>query len=1619
MSLSDLIASAKKAFNQYQIKNQSTDYASESRVFFFSISDGATRAQTFTFVATEYEQAWKQAAQALQKKIQQEKLIVHNLRVDWVVYRQTLTWKDIKQRLEKTKRNFFRLGLSLDRNFERAFLEQELNANSMLYPAIDKDESRAVLNEKNFTDYVKKKYPNNSELVLSDEMEMLLFSTAAVYVDVHEDQVFIAAPDAEKNWTHASHLNTGHRLIDTVTPELLYRTFDSATDFLAQQVQPDGRFIYGLYPCFDRPVPSYNTLRHASSLYSMLEGYEVTQSSYAIEQITKGINYLANQLIREYTVDDKQMCFLVDTGDEIKLGGNAVSILALVKYTQLTADQQFLPLMEKLALGFSYMQNPETGQFAHVFNASDLSLKELHRTVYYDGEATFALMRLYGLTKDERWIVMVEKAFEYFIAVNLSQAKDHWLSYCVNELTLYRPEEKYFYFGIQNVIHNLDFILNRETTYPTLLELMMAAENMLQRIKQMPSMHHLLAMVDEEKFYQALHHRAHYLLNGYFWPEMAMFYKRPDKIVGSFFIRHHRFRVRIDDVQHYISGLVAYRRFLMKRNKSDHHYFSEKLQNQYMSRNNIKGRLILKYFDSRQLFRFFVDGQLQERYQGWVGYESGEPGSIQALLNAFAYMLERFDLHDGIDATYLLDLHKVCMTGVQTKNPKSSPGDLRCLNSGMPFYASSTTIENIQEILKMREKDGTHIFNNKDYQRTADDLDANKIYDAIQSLGKLNYRNWYPNLTQEQKDAIEKKKGLQAYYKTKNYIQMQFAERVDEIVNRFNVNIKKAETAEVRLLNIAKLVRELELLHPFPDGNCRTFACILLNQLLLNYDFLPTCLYNPNWDGELSLLQWIDEIKKGMAVTQRLLLNPNSSEYRFSIESAKCEDVARFNVMAKDAIQKINSYNEVYLTPERLETFTEGVWITSCKPYQRFAGVGIYNSVSMGDLYFACEIEKWKKEGVSVKDAINRVVQKGIKAIVVDDSSIIPDIKIPVFLVKNALQAFKQAASAVRQSHNPLTILITGTEGKSGAKIQLHHLLSRQVNTHAVLNSANTEVPVLRSLINLSVEHVVEINEVSVGANEDVRVERSNLVNADICLFTNIGPNHMDMHKTMQNVLIAKSSVVQGMRDEGLCIVNKDNEYASGLIREIKNRKDNIPIYTYGSQNTDDAQLLSSVFDKDRFGWNVHARIDGVIVDYFLPLAQSHAPLASVGILLTVAKMGLDVVKAACDFASVVPFETMGKVEKLDKEGVEFFFYDQSRRGGISGMKSAFADIANMKVSGKVVALVGGISVLNDSEWTQEAHHQLANLVNNSPIKRLYTTGSFMNYVSDKLATPAVAHSDDIETLAKWLIDDIEEGDLLFIIGSAYLYLGRVSELIKNLLSNKGTQRKVVDKSKLPLEFRMLLVYQAVAKGETAARATALQAVSYSDYKKTLTEYKTYTDYRASILYNFFNRLDVIASSFSLKCVNDDVLSTAYYNRVFSLNYCKRWFNNIDKKPGIDNKSFFGSFYQTPVTGWLLHFEVASQHLHMGLVRCEYNEDGIHLIKKISESESQGAIQYWCDLGVEGLVYRTWSIGWLSIDLGSVIQPTKFDEFNLLHNFENTLVFQEKVLPIFNFLRER
>lgn len=527
-------------------------------VLFLSVSDGDRRARVVEAGGDTFDEVWAKASALMADVMAKDEIAGRWLRADWVEEVQPTTWRALKGLLTNIKRNYFRYGLALDPAFNTAFLEQELNANAMLYSG--GVIPHCVVNEKNFGIYVSQKYPELPSVNISDDAEVFVLSTRGRF----------CAEAGEVLELNPSGLDAGRRQIKKLGDDDLLGLIGRSSTYLAGEVLEDGRFIYGYHPCFDRRINAYNTLRHASTTYAMVEAWAVTRDAQLGAAIERSLGCITRDLVREKLLPDGTVAaFLVEDNGEVKLGGNAVTILALTKYSSVTETRHLLPLAEKLAAGIRFMQDEATGTFVHVLNFEDLTVKDAFRTIYYDGEAAFGLMRLYDLTRDPALLASIERAFEHFIAAEHWRHHDHWLSYCVNELTRYRADERYFRFGIANVATYLDFVSERITTFPTLLELMMAAERMIRRIGESDDLRHLLAEIDLPKFYRALHKRAHYLLNGYFWPEMAMFFRNPNRIVGSFFIRHHAFRVRIDDVEHYLSGLVAYRAFLLAGGEGD------------------------------------------------------------------------------------------------------------------------------------------------------------------------------------------------------------------------------------------------------------------------------------------------------------------------------------------------------------------------------------------------------------------------------------------------------------------------------------------------------------------------------------------------------------------------------------------------------------------------------------------------------------------------------------------------------------------------------------------------------------------------------------------------------------------------------------------------------------------------------------------------------------------------------------------------------------------------------------------------------------------------------------------------------------------------------------------
>ncbi|UQB41506.1 hypothetical protein JX580_07380 [Thiomicrospira microaerophila] len=515
---------------------------------FFSYCSGEQKAKQLNITSSTPEEAWMSLLTTLEKKEDKKlsQVFVRWLRLDWIVESNEHTFVELNADIRASTNGFYTKGISLDPSFEYALLESELNANGILYTgSVDKGHWQSDLNELKLKTYVQKKFGNKSPVKFTDSTLFYTFKTCGCFIS---SNTFYEIRDGGR-----------YRNIKQLDEKNLKYVISASRRFLTSQIQPNGRFVYGIVPQGNRTFTGYNAMRHVGAVYSLLDAWAGEEEKVSKQSIDLAIQYAINKLTLSLNMNGKKLTFLVD-GDEIKAGGIGLCLLMLVKYTELTDDLRYAEVMEQLAEAILFIQQPD-GSFTHVLDASTLEVKQAYRTIYYDGEATFGLMRYYQLNKEQRWLDANIKAFNYFCEKNHWKAHDHWLAYALNEITKYVQDDRYFELGLKNVFKHLNFILERETYYPTLGELVMASYQLIKRIEAIPEKQHLLETYDMDKFHRALEYRMHYLLEGFYWPEIAMFFDTPFRIVGSFYLRHHEMRTRIDDVQHYLSGYVAYKRY--------------------------------------------------------------------------------------------------------------------------------------------------------------------------------------------------------------------------------------------------------------------------------------------------------------------------------------------------------------------------------------------------------------------------------------------------------------------------------------------------------------------------------------------------------------------------------------------------------------------------------------------------------------------------------------------------------------------------------------------------------------------------------------------------------------------------------------------------------------------------------------------------------------------------------------------------------------------------------------------------------------------------------------------------------------------------------------------------
>jgi hypothetical protein len=363
----------------------------------------------------------------------------------------------------------------------------------------------------------------------------------------------------------------GNVLRPAVDGAVLRQSLLEAGGFLARSVQGDGRYCYTYDAGRDRCDDDYNLLRHAGTTYSLFQLYREFHEPSFLGAAERATAWLRKQV--RPVDNDPSRAFLLE-GDKAKLGAVGLSMLALVEREKAIGDGADRALLTRLA-DFVRSQQREDGFFASYFDWGQGANVPSDNSIYYPGEALLGLVRLYSIDPQERYRASAVLAAEFLVkrrwrwaGVELYVPPDAWLTQALAELDAIAPADwarQYTYDLVQTT--ELTMLRRAEGAPPDLAgapgegPLLPHVTPAGSRNEGLTSAYRLAQRTGDRARAEAIRalslESANFQVAQQLRPANGYFLTNPERARGGFRGTPHRLDVRIDYVQHNVTGLLG------------------------------------------------------------------------------------------------------------------------------------------------------------------------------------------------------------------------------------------------------------------------------------------------------------------------------------------------------------------------------------------------------------------------------------------------------------------------------------------------------------------------------------------------------------------------------------------------------------------------------------------------------------------------------------------------------------------------------------------------------------------------------------------------------------------------------------------------------------------------------------------------------------------------------------------------------------------------------------------------------------------------------------------------------------------------------------------------------
>ncbi|MBD3609482.1 MAG: UDP-N-acetylmuramoyl-tripeptide--D-alanyl-D-alanine ligase, partial [Gammaproteobacteria bacterium] len=201
-----------------------------------------------------------------------------------------------------------------------------------------------------------------------------------------------------------------------------------------------------------------------------------------------------------------------------------------------------------------------------------------------------------------------------------------------------------------------------------------------------------------------------------------------------------------------------------------------------------------------------------------------------------------------------------------------------------------------------------------------------------------------------------------------------------------------------------------------------------------------------------------------------------------------------------------------------------------------FTGVSTdTRSIEPGQLFVAL-----RGENFDGHQFLSQAQEKGAVAAMVDASS---ESSLSQLVVGDTRLGLGQLAASWREKFDIPLVAITGSNGKTTVKEMTASILRQAGDVLATAGNFNNDIGMPLTLFRINQQHRAAVIEM--GANHHGEIDYlTQLAKPTVAVITNAGSAHLEGFGSIEGVSRAKGEIYAGLVDDGIAVINADDDYA-------------------------------------------------------------------------------------------------------------------------------------------------------------------------------------------------------------------------------------------------------------------------------------------------------------------------------------------------------------------------------------------------------------------------------------------------------------------------------------------